>query len=264
MSAESQIEFSVFTKPWKLPLPELARRVKSWGFDGIELPVRPGYQVPPETVGRDLPLAVKILAEEGLKIFSIAGPTSEPALDACAAAGVPVIRIMAPIADHEGYLEAEQRYQREFDALLPLLEKYSVRIGVQNHVDRFVCNAMGLRHLIEKYDPARIAAVWDAAHNGLSGEEPELAIDILWSHLCMVNLKNAYWRRVSGPEAEQVTWRPWWTSGRQGLANWARVANELKRRAYSGVVCLTAEYSDEPAVERLIAADILYARSLLA
>ena len=57
----------------------------------------------------------------------------------------------------------------------------------------------------------------------------------------------------------ETTW-----SGRQGLASWPRVAAELQRRAYSGVVCLTAEYTDEAAVSRLVADDIAYAKSLFA
>jgi hypothetical protein len=42
------------------------------------------------------------------------------------------------------------------------------------------------------------------------------------------------------------------------------VAAELKRRNYTGVICLTAEYSDEPAVNRLIAEDLAYAKALFA
>jgi sugar phosphate isomerase/epimerase len=262
MNPPNPVQLSVFTKPWRLALPELGKQVKSWGFDGIELPVRPGYQVLPENIEKDLPNAVKILADEGVKIFSIAGPTSEEAIAACAEAGVPMIRIMAPIGEG-GYLASEARFQQEFDLLVPLLQKYEMKVGVQNHVGQFVSNAMGLRHLIEKFDPAYIGAVWDAAHAALNGEEPEMGLDIVWSHLSMVNLKNAFWRRTNGPDAEQVIWQPWWTNGRQGLANWQRVAVELKKRAYQGVVCLTAEYSDEPSVNRLIAADALYARYLL-
>lgn len=258
------VSFSVFTKPWKTPLVELAQFVCALGFDGIELPVRPGYQVTPENAARDLPAAARLLADHGLAIFSVAapgGPISEGLLAACAEARVPVLRVMVPIGE-DGYLSSIARTQREYDALLPLLERYGVQLGVQNHCDRMVCNAMGLRHLIEKYDPQRIGAVWDAAHNALNGEDPDMAIDIVWSHLCMVNLKNAFWRRVGGPEAEDVRWRPWWTTGRQGLASWPRVAAELKRRHYQGVICLTAEYSDEPAVDRLIAQDIGYAKAL--
>ncbi len=259
--SDNNVVFSVFTKPWKMPLPELGEFVSRLGFSAIELPVRPGFQVEPERVGADLPLAARQLADCGVRIASIAGATDEATIAACAEAGVPIIRVMVHIGDRP-YLEAVAEEQRRYDALLPLLERHGVTIGVQNHCDRFVCNAMGLRHLLEKYDPAHIAAVWDAAHNALNGEDPEMALDIIWSHLCMVNLKNAFWRRVNGPEAEDVQWRPYWTTGRQGLASWPRVAAELKRRGYRGVLCLTAEYDDEASVNRLIAEDIAYARSL--
>ena len=262
--SNQKIEFSVFTKPWKkTPLPELGKFVGGLGFDAIELPVRPGFQVEPEHVVKGLPLAAKQLAEFGIRIASVAGPTDEATIATCAEVGVPTIRIMADIGQ-EGYLAKEAKLQKEYDALLPLLEHYGVQVGIQNHHGTMVCNAMGLRRLIEKYDPQYIGAVWDAAHNALQGEEPEMALDIVWSHLCMVNLKNAFWRRTTGPEAEVVQWQPYWTSGRQGLASWPRVAAELKRRNYAGVVCLTAEYSDEAAVNRLIAEDIAFAKSLLA
>ena len=259
--AGQTIAYSVFTKPWKMPLPELARLVSGLGFDGIELPVRPGFQVLPENVGRGLPKAVAVLADYGLKVLSIAGPTDEETIAACAESGVPIIRIMISI-DEDGYLATEARTLRRFDALVPLLERYGVTIGVQNHCDRFVANAAGLRHLLGRYDRRHIAAVWDAAHEALNGQDPELALEIVWDHLCMVNLKNAFWQRVNGPEAEYARWQVYWTSGRQGLASWPRVAAELKRRHYAGTLCLTAEYDDETAVERLIAEDIAFAKAL--
>jgi sugar phosphate isomerase/epimerase len=252
--------FSVFTKPWKMPAPELGAYVHELGFDGVEFPVRPGYPVEPDNVSA-LPQAARQLAEHGVTIESVAGPADEPTIAACAEAGVPIIRTMARIGP-EGYLASVERIQREYDALLPLLEKYGVRIGVQNHCDRWVSNAMGLRHLIERYDPAHICAVWDAAHNALNGEDPDLALDIVWSHLGMVNLKNAIWRRTNGPEAEYARWEHYWTSGRQGLASWPKVAAELQERGYRGVICLTAEYADHDAVDRLIREDLAFARSL--
>ena len=258
---ENDIRFSVFTKPWKGPLPELAQFVHNLGFDGIEFPVRPGYQVEPANV-RDLPKAAKVLAEYGVTIASVAGPPDEPTMAACAEAGVPVIRIGAGIDRQLGYMATEARLQREYDALVPLLDKYGVTLGIQNHCGTCVTDAMGIRHLIEKYDPRHVGAVLDAGHNGLQGEEPELAIDIVWSHLCLVNLKSAYWRLITGPEAEWARWGAYWTSGRHGLALWPRYAAELQRRGEQGWVCLTAEYSDEHAVNRLIAEDIAFARSL--
>lgn len=261
--SEKGIRYSVFTKPWKISIPELGVFVKDLGFDGIELPVRPGFQVEPEKAPTELPKAAKQLAEYGVQIYSVAGSADERTIAACAAAGVPIIRICVQIKG-ESYLAAEEALRREYDALVPLLDKYGVTLGIQNHCDRFVPNAMCLRSLIAKYNPKHVAAVWDAAHNALNGEDPDLAIDIVWSHLCMVNLKNAFWLRTNGPEAEVAAWRHYWTTGRQGLASWPKVAQELKKRNYQGVICLTAEYSDEKAVDRLIAEDIAFAKSLFA
>jgi sugar phosphate isomerase/epimerase len=258
---ESTITFSVFTKPWRCSIEELGTKVAALGFQGIELPVRPGYPVHPDNMAQELPRAAARLAEYGLKITSIAGPTDERSMAACAEAGIPIIRICVGI-DADGYLATEARLRREYDQLVPLLAKHGVTLGIQNHYGRSICNAMGLRHLIEGYPPQQIAAVWDAAHNALEGEEPEMALDIVWSHLCMVNLKNAFRRRRNGPEAPEAAWEIYWTTGPHGQASWSRVATELLRRDYRGVVCLTAEYTDEHAVDRLIATDLAYARSL--
>ncbi|MHB9032457.1 MAG: sugar phosphate isomerase/epimerase family protein [Anaerolineae bacterium] len=258
------IQFSVFTKPWRtMPIPELGQMVQKLGFDGIELPVRPGFQIEPQQIETELPKAQKVFAEYGVTVMSVAGILEERAIAGCAAGGVKVLRIMVPVSP-EGYYPSEQATRRTFDRLLPVCEKYGVTIGVQNHCGRFVQNAMGLVHLLEPYDKRYIAGVLDFAHCALNGEEPELALDIIWDKLALVNLKNAFWQRKNGPEAEYATWEPFWTSGRQGLANWPKAVRELKKRQYRGVVCLTAEYSDEASVDRLIAEDIVFAKALFA
>jgi sugar phosphate isomerase/epimerase len=257
------ISYTVFTKPWKTKtLAELARFVSDLGFDGVELPVRPGYQVEPENISKSLPEAARIFADHGVRIGTLAGPTDEVTIAACAEAGVPIIRICEGIDRDIGYLATERRLKERYDALLPALEQHGVAIGVQNHCDFCVNNAMGILHLIEGYEPKHLCAVLDQAHNGLNGEPPELAIDILWSHLRVVNLKSAFWVRTNGPDAPEATWKSHWTSGRHGLAYWSRTVDELKKRDYAGDICLTAEYSDEERVDALIAEDVQYARQL--
>ncbi len=262
--SDNTIQFSVFTKPWKMPIPELAKFVAGLGFHAVELPVRPGYPVHPDNMTKELPNATRIFGEYGVKIASIAGPTTEESMAACQASGIPIIRICVNIDTQIGYMASEANLQREYDALVPLLEKHHTTLGIQNHCGNCICNAMGLRHLLERYHPKHIAAVWDCAHNALNGEEPEMALDIVWEKMCMVNFKNAFWRHTNGPEATRAKWEVFWTSGRQGLANWERVAKELQRRHYHGTICLTAEYSEEHEVNRLIAEDIAYAKSLFA
>jgi sugar phosphate isomerase/epimerase len=260
--SRAKVQFTVFTKSWKMPLPKLGKFIHGLGFDGIELPVRPGFQVEPEKVRRALPRAAKVLADFGVRISSVAGPTDEPTIEACAAAGAPIIRTMAPRS--ENYLADEAAQRKCFDALVPALAGAGVKIGVQNHCDDFVGSAIGLRYLLAGYDPAQIAAVWDPAHCAYAGEPPALALDILWDRLCLVNLKNGFWLRTNGPEAPVARWKCYWTTGRQGLADWPQVAQLLQARNYSGDLCLSAEFADADSTNRLIAEDLAFARELFA
>ena len=259
-------ELALFVKPWQaLPLPQLAARVKSLGFDLIELPVRPGFPIEPQNIERDLPAAVKLLAEAGVRVLNItaANPLDDERLySACAEAGIGMNRVMFRRRGLD-YWAAEAAARRQLDRALPFCERYEIQIGVQNHSGHFLpVNAMGAHHLLKDYDPRYVAAVWDPAHNALEGMDSDAALDVLSERLCVVNLKNAYWRRVSGPEAAVAEWRIYWTAGAQGRASWARVLNKLKVIDYRGPICFSAEYSDEARVDELIVADLAFARSL--
>ena len=122
------ISYTVFTKPWKnKSLPELAKFVSDLGFDGVELPVRPGYQVQPENVTKGLPEAARIFADHGVRIGTLAGPTDEVTIAACAEAGVPIIRVCESIDMKLGYMATEQKLRSGYDALLPLLKQARCR-----------------------------------------------------------------------------------------------------------------------------------------
>ena len=260
----NEIEFTVFTKPWKQPLDEVGAFLNRLGFDGVELPVRPGFQVEPENVTDGLPEAAKVLEAYDQRIASVAGPTDEATIAACGEAGVPVIRICVSVPQDSGYFAAVEGCQRQWDGLVPLLDRHGVTLGIQNHCNRCIANAMQLWHAISRYDPRHVAAVWDPGHCAVDGEVPELALDILEDHLCMVNLKNPSYRDVAPEGAGRAEWKLSWTTGRRGLADWARVAALLKARGWVGPVCLTAEYSGHDAVDGLIADDIAFARDCFA
>lgn len=260
-------QLAVFVKPWKaLTLVELGAHVRKLGFQWIELPVRPGFACQPATIEHDLSEAVKLLGDQGVRILNVTAslPLNDERLyAACATAGIGMNRVMFG-TDGQRYWEAEQAARRQLDAALPFCERYGIQIGIQNHYARFVgVNEMGLYHLVKDYNPKHVGVIWDAAHNALEGMEPELAIDVVEAYLCCVNLKNAFWQRVNGPEAEVAEWKVYWTSGCQGRASWPRVVAKLQAINYTGPICLTAEYSDEHAVDRLIQQDLAFAQSLL-
>jgi len=261
---KAKVTWAVFTKPWqKMSLPELGRFVHDLGFDGIELPARPGYQVEPENVARDLPEAVKILGDFGVRITSVTGPEDEAALAAYGAAGIPILRGM--ISDHpDGYQATLDNCRKRHDEMLPLLMKHGVKLGLQNHVGGYFCNASGLYNLVKDYDPKHIGAVLCLGHCSLQGEGIKQALDIVWPHLAMIFMKNAFWYRVTHPEDKVAQWGIHWTTGRQGLSHWPTIAKELNERGFDGCINLNAEYSDEARVGEFIAEDIVFAKSLFA
>ena len=122
-------------------------------------------------------------------------------------------------------MQEEARVQREFDDIVPVLDKYGVAIGVQNHCGFQVNNAMGILHLIETYDSRNICAVLDQAHCRLNGEPPEFAIDIAWKYLrvmeeCLLAANQRARRRIgqhggtTGPPDDMA-----WAIGREALPN---------------------------------------------
>lgn len=246
MGAKLANRLTVFTKPWPEMSPgELGRFVKTLGFDGVELPVRPGYQVTPENVARGLPEVARALRDEGVAIGSVAGPTDERTIAACAEAGCRIIRVCVGIDRKIGYLATEAKVRKEYDALVPALKRHGVSIGVQNHCDFCVGSAVGIMHLIEKYDPAVVSAVLDPGHCAVDGEPPEMAIDIVWSHLSLVNLKSGSHLRRNGPDAVEAAWEIYWSTARHAGYSWRAAVEELRRRGYARDICLPAEYTNE-------------------
>jgi len=259
-----KIVYSIFTKPWgALTLDELAGLIAEIGADGVEFPLRDGFQVEPGNAERDLPKLVRALGKRSLKVYSVASSPVERVFAACAESGVPLIRIMLGHDLAGDYLETEKDMRRQIERFLPLCERYGVKVGVQQHCGPGVNNSMELLHLLGGYDPKLVGGVWDAAHSGLAGEEPEQAIDIIWSHLALVNFKNATYIRANGPEAALARYDRHFTTGSQGLCSWERAVSHLKKRGYTGNICMPAEYTDIDNTVSYIKQDLKYLKRLV-
>jgi sugar phosphate isomerase/epimerase len=259
-------QFAVFVKPWKsLNLHNLALHVQQFGLNLIELPVRAGFAVEPQRIEQDLSGAVKLLADFGITITNVTVDlplTDERLYAACAANGITMNRVMFKRIS-PSYWESEAVARRQLDAALPLAEQYGVRIGVQHHYGNSIpLNSMGLYHLVKDYDPRWVGAIWDPAHNALQGEDAQTGLELVQSHLCMVNLKNAYWRRTNPPDGSEAQWGAYFCAGPHGRTSWGEVAQGVKRVGYTGPVTFSAEYTDDTYTDHLLAADLAYARKL--
>lgn len=243
-------QITVFTKPWTEPIGPLADKLAALGFDGVELAVRPGYQVEPDNVGRGLPDAVRALSAAGLATPSIASGYDEATIAACGEAGVGIIRICAPIDMTQGYVASIDAYRRTFDAVLPALERHNVAIGVQNHYGSHVGSAVGLLHMLQGYDPKRVCAVLDMAHCAVDGEPVAMAVDIVKDRINgLVNFKSAFNRRINGPEEDEAVFKVHWTTHAHGAYSWRALVQQMKAIGFFGAFCMPAEYTPAAGAE---------------
>ena len=271
------IEYSVFTKPWReMPLERLGELVADMGFDAVEYPLRPGFQVQPSEGAAGIARLCRTLAKSNVKVASIAAGidvrvedgggkvvgVNEELFAGCGEAGVPIIRICQSIKKDLSFYDNIQSIRRIYDAVLPYCEQYGVTLGVQMHQGFNIANSAETCILLHDYNPKYIAAVWDSGHSGLTGANPRVALDMIWDILCMVNFKAAFWRRVEGPERVPAQWEVHWTTGRHGQGAWAEAVDFLKEKCYAGTVCMPAEYSDEKNVEAYAREDLAYIKSL--
>ena len=235
--------FSVFTKPWRdRPVSEMIHIVKDMGFNAIEFPLRDGAQVCPAEAEKKLPALVNELNAAGLRIDNVASTPEERVFAACANSGIPLIRVMFTPGPGD-YAVQEADYIKEVEAWTPLCEKYGIRVGIQMHYGRGASTTAEMMRVVSRFDPKHISAIWDAAHSGLAGEEPEQAIDICYSHLALVNFKAARYQMSgrSGDGAAEYT--PYFCPGQDGQCSWPRAVKHLKRKGYSGTWCMPAEYT---------------------
>ena len=257
-----KINYSLFTKVWKKEsIDELIALTKRVGCDGIEFPLRDGYQIEAIDAEKKLPELSRRFEEQGLKILSVASEPIESVFAGCAASGVPFIRIMYFDDVNIPFFDALSTIRRNIDSFLPLCEKYNVKVGIQQHTLTRVSNSMELFYLVKDYDPKFIGGIWDAGHSGLCCEEPEQALDILWSHLVSLNFKNIFYKRKNGPESV-AEYMFYCTTGDQGLNSWKRTVNHLKKKGYSGNACIFAEYTDEENAEIYATKDKIYLKEL--
>ena len=256
------IVLGAFTKPWTTEsLDDIGILLSNMGLKGVEFCLREGYQVEPANAKEGLKELVKVMKKYDITVTSIGSSTDENIFEACSEAGIPIIRTLAMLDLKKGYSVAVEEAKRKIEAIIPLCEKYKVKLGVQHHFGPMISHSMELYQLIKDYDPKYVGAIWDSAQSILAGEEVEQGLDIIWPYICLINLKNVFYKRTNGPESE-AKWQRYFTTGKQGLASWTRIADYLKNKKYKGAICLTHEYTNQAEVNRLLAEDAQYAKSL--
>ena len=158
---------SVFTKPWTEPLQMMADKVAALGLDGVELPVRPGYQVTPENAAAGLKDATRVLGASGLKSPVSQARRTRLSSPHVATAAYRLSALWRRLISRSAMSGRSRITVASSTHCFRSLTGTGSTIGVQNHYGNFVGSAVGLLHLIEKYEPT--PRLCGARHGPLRG-----------------------------------------------------------------------------------------------
>ena len=233
---------------------DLAKTLKSMGFPGVDLTVRPGGHVLPENAARDLPRAHEALAAEGVSIPMIttgltsnADPAARPTLYTAAKLGVPFFKLGYYRYRDMAQLEQERRAVKpQLDSLAALAGHAKIQGGFHNHSGAYVGSSIWDSWLLlEDVAPSAVGFYFDPCHatieGGLAGWE--LSFHRAAPRLSMVACKDFYWEKSNGK----------WTARMcplgEGMVDYPKFFKMLAGKGFSGPISLHVEYEIEGPTE---------------
>jgi len=251
-AASSRPPLCLFSKHLpKLNYEDLGKQVREFGFDGVDLTVRPGGHVLPENAARDLPLAVERIRAHGLQVpmittglTSASDPAARPALFTAAKLNVPYFKLGYWHYQGKDVEKVLAAVKRDTEGLVALAREAGIVAGFHNHSGDFVgAPVWDIREIIGGIDPRWIGYYFDPCHAVAEGgfEGWLIALRMALPRLRMVALKDFYWEKRGG------RWEMRMCPLGEGMVDWPKFFSMLAAARFAGPVYLHVEY--EPADE---------------
>lgn len=233
---------------------ELASTIRSFGFAGADLTVRPRGHVLPENVERDLPRAHEALAGEGVELpmittglLSRKDPAARTTLYTAASLGIPFFKLgyyrYRDFDDLDGHLAG---VKADVEGLAAIAGHAGITGGFHNHSGTYVGSALWdhwwvLRHT----DPQQIGFYFDPCHATIEGGSAgwEIGFHRIRPRLKMIACKDFYW------EKRQGKWTARMCPLGQGMVDYPRFFEVLAGSGFSGPISLHVEYRIEAPTE---------------
>ncbi len=229
----------VFTKPFgPVSVAELVARLGGVGVDGADLVVRHGQTVTPDQP-RGIVSVAHALADNGMRLEVVTtdlvepGPIADGIFDACAEAGVSLVRLGFYRYQPElGYDPSAAR--QGIAGLVKQAAERGVRVALQLHQGTIHPSAAHALRLIDDLDVWVYADFGNQAKEG--SEDWRLALDQLGDRVACVGVKNAAWERTPGG------WEVGWVPLADGVVRWPEILPGLAARGYDGPLSLHVFY----------------------
>lgn len=223
----------------------LGQAVKSAGFGGVDLTVRPKGHVAPDRVAADLPRAYDAIRAHGLAVpmittalVSADDPAARPTFEAAARLGIRLVK-----AGYYSYAYKDVRAElatvvRRFAGLAALAASCGVTLGFHNHTGNVGASGWDAAAIVDPVEAGAAGYYFDVAHavveGGVGGWRAFTSLAA--ARLRMVAVKDFVWEKTDRG------WRPRWVPLGDGVVDWRRHLADLAAARFAGPISLHLEY----------------------
>lgn len=225
---------------------ELGAAVKTMGYAGVDLTVRPGGHVLPERVADDLPKAVAAIREAGSDVRMLTtgltradDPAARPTFTAARQVGVPLLK-----AGYYRYAFKDVRAElaeaaAAFAGLAGLAGAAGVTLAYHNHSGYIGAPVWDALTMVEPLPATAAAYYFDIRHAVVEGGDAgwRVATQMVAPRLRMLAAKDFYWdQRADG------RWQIVDCPLGEGMVDWPAFFAEVARTRFDGPVSVHVEY----------------------
>jgi sugar phosphate isomerase/epimerase len=263
------MQFVLFTDNLAdITIPEACAGAKAAGFDGLDLTLRPGGHVLPESAETGMARARQAADAAGVSIPMVStavtddrSPHAEAVFAAAAHYGARKVKLgyweYSPFGSAAAQLEqARERLRR----IVPLARKYHVLPCVHCHSGRTLTSSGPLLyHLLKDFDPRDVGAYVDPMHMSIEGALAgwEIGLDLLAPWVALVGIKNYRWVLDKRDRQGQQRYRWEYCPIADGQAPLPEFIGYLRKLNYDGIVSLHSEYKGGASFRRLNTTELL-------
>ena len=247
--------FVVFTESFQgWPIPEVCRKFKEIGLDGLDLTVRPGGHIEPANAAKELPQAVKAARDAGVQIAMLStaitevDPVSEELVATAGSLGIDRIKLGYYRYTQFGKLVDEiNAAKTKIAEVARMAARHGVLPCVHIHSGDTIPSGGAVAYLLLKdFAPHEVGAYVDPMHMTVEGGNDgwRQGLDLLAPWIAISSLKNCQWTTTERDQQGQMRWKFQKCPLADGIANIPQYLERLRELGYHGLFTLHSEYSD--------------------
>jgi L-ribulose-5-phosphate 3-epimerase len=247
INAEGRYPVRLFSKPLDTyDFNFMCECIVQSGIRGIDLVVRPGGRVVPESVEKDLPARIADAKKFNLVtdmmvsgIISASNPFTERVIKTASESGIKYYRL--GWFDYDPKLGIKETLEKSRIVLKDLAEinrKYKIHGGYQNHAGPRVGGPVwDLDEILTDIDPEFIGSQYDVRHAMVEGANTWiLGMKLIAPHIRTLAIKDFTWKTING-KTQAVT-----VPMGEGMINWDTYFKTVKDLKIVGPLTLHIEY----------------------